>query len=647
VESDVLAPQDGKQYFNPFLWVACHVEYRKDNPDRHEVWESNEDPGAFWKSLEARTYEHSTRYVVSHHVEPDFLPLGGLTELPRAGWTLQHSYRKMITVILRWTKRHQKLVFLNNAQLLPGSIESWGKLLGLAKLPMPTKTDSLAAWVTYCKRDVEIMVESWYQLKQFISEHDLGGFGITRSSLAKHALQHRFLTNKVYIHNNEEAIQLERRAYFGGRCEALQYGTFTTGPFYVLDVNAMYAHIEIENLLPTRLIKIYEHPNLETVKRALLHDGVIADVVVCLKEPIAAVKTNGETSYDTGTVRTTLNTPELKYALERSWDVEVRTMGVYTLRPLLRDFALYFAELKGKYAQEGNRLFRELSKGYPNMIYGKFGQKGLETKIVGNCDPTLLWWMPGYDAVENVHYEMLYSGGKIKRLEYTLAAWDTFVAVASHVTAYARMYLWQIMKQAGLENVYHVATDSLIVNQPGYDNLKSLVDPHKTGCLKVELTGATLNIYGKNDWKLDQEVRIKGVQKKAKWLSEDRVINTIWPSLEGWLKGTHEGAYFVYDQVKNLKREAYHARVGYPNGNYPRIDPEEEQPLRLLSPQVMFTLWDYKTGDWRQVRSKYGRIEDQAHAKVDEMATELGFADGEALRQAVQQQLWIDRNQHG
>ena len=558
VESEVEAKSDGKQYFTAFLWVACHVEYRKDSVDKHEVWETNAVPLAFWKSLEARTYERSTRYVVSHHVEPDFIPLGGLTALPALGWTLTHAYRKMATVILRWSKGKKRLVFINNAQLLPGSIESWGKLLGLAKYPMPKLTDSPEAWYTYCKRDVEIMVEAWYKLSEFIGEHDLGGFALTRSGLAKHAFQHRFLTNTVYLHNDEDAILLERRAYQGGRCEALQYGTFSGGPYYLLDVNSMYAHAEIENLLPTRLLGIYDHPSLETVTHALQHNGVIADVMVDLKEPIAPVKTGIETTYYTDYVWTTLNTPELQYVIAHGWDIEVRKMGVYTLRYLLRDFARYFAALKDKYATEGNGLFRELAKGYPNMVYGKFGQKGIEETIVGECEPDLLWWMHGYDAVEHVNYDMLYSGGKIRRLESTLAAWDTFVAVASHVTAYARMYLWELMQKAGLTNVFHVATDSLIVNQTGHDNLKALIKSEITGCLKVELKGQTLTVYGKNDWKLDKEVRVKGVAKKATWVAEDKAVHTVWPSLEGWLKGVNSGPYFVFDQMKHLKREEYH-----------------------------------------------------------------------------------------
>lgn len=561
VESEVAPAVNGKQLFTAFLWVACHVEYRKDSVDKHEIWESHSAPSAFWKTLEAHTYDKSTRYVVSHHVEPDFIPLGGLTELPKAGWTLQRAYRKMATVILRWSKGTKRLVFINNAQLLPGSIESWGKLLGLAKLPMPAKTDSSQAWNTYCKRDVEIMVEAWYKLKEFIVQHDLGGFALTRSGLAKHAFQHRFLTNTVYIHDNEDAILLERRAYQGGRCEALQYGTFSHGPFYLLDVNGMYAYVEMENLLPTKLLGVYDNPSLETVKRAMLHNGVIADVMVELKEPIAPVKTGIETNYYTDYVWTTLNTPELKYVLAHGWDVEVRKMGIYTLRYLLHDFAIYFAKLKQEYEVAGNGIFREFAKGYPNMLYGKFGQKGIEETIVGDCEPDILWWMHGWDAVERINYDLLYSGGKIRRLESTLAAWDTFVAIASHMTAYARMYLWDLMKKAGLPNVYHVATDSVIVNQQGLDNLKELIRPQTTGYLKVELKGKTLTVYGKNDWKLDEEVRVKGVAKKAKWLAEDRAVITVWPSLENWLKGVNSGPYFVFDQVKTLKREEFHQCV--------------------------------------------------------------------------------------
>jgi hypothetical protein len=561
VESKVKKAPDGKQYFTAFLWVACHVEYRKDTEEHHMTWEHSQDRIAFWRSLEERTYDKTTRYVVSHHVEADFIPLGGMTDLPALGWVLQHAYRKMSTVILRWSKGKKKLIFINNAQLLPGSIESWGKLLDLVKLPMPSQKAPLSAWHTYCKRDVEIMVQSWYRLKEFVTQHDLGGFALTRSGLAKHAFQHRFLKNSVWIHNNEDAILLERRAYQGGRCEALQYGTFTKGPFYLLDVNSMYAFVESEQLLPTKLIDVCDNPSLEQVKRALIHHGIIADVMLDLKEPIAPIKTGTETAYYTDYVWTTLNTPEIQYALTRGWDLEVRKMGVYSMRYLLRDFARYFAELKDKYTRAGNGLFRELAKGYPNMVYGKFGQRGIEETIVGDCEPDLLWWLHGWDAVTRTNYDMLYSGGKIRRLEATLAAWDTFVAIASHVTAYARLYLWEIMKRAGLENVYHVATDSVIVNQVGYDNLNDLLSPHKIGYLKQELRGHELTVYGKNDWKLDREVRVKGVSKKAVWLAEDTAVNTIWPSLEGWLKGGKLGPYFVYDQVKHLKREEYHYAV--------------------------------------------------------------------------------------
>lgn len=566
VESRVSPAKSGRQYFEAFLWVACHVEYRKDTTEKRELWEHSTDSDAFWQALETRTPSRSTRYVVSHHVEPDFIPLGGLTALPAQGWLLQHAYCHLMTVILRWSKGTRRLVFINNAQLLPGTIDSWGKLLSLAKLTMPQAAAPLEDWVVYCKRDVEIMVAAWYQLREFIVQHDLGGFAVTRASLAKHAFQHRFLHHRVWIHDNEEAIQLERRSYRGGRCEALQMGRFEKGAFYLLDVNGMYAFVEIEQPLPTNLIALHNKPSLETVKRAIMQYGVIADVSIDLREPIVPVRDGFKVHYPTGHLETTLTTPELSYALARSWPVEVRKMGVYTLRYMLRDFALYFTALKEKYSIEHNMPFRQLAKDYPNLVYGKFGQKGMETKVIGACDPGILTWMKGYNHETGAYFDMLFAGGKIKRTEYTLGAWDTFVAVATHVTASARMYLWTLMKRAGLEHVYHVATDSLLVDQIGYDNLKELIQPNVPGCLKVELAGHNLSVYDRNDWKLDDEKRIKGVQKKAKWLTEDRAVNTIWPGLGGWLSGQHKGNYFVYEQTKQLKRAEFHAAMSAKEG---------------------------------------------------------------------------------
>jgi len=558
VESDLKQDQQGRQFFTPFLWIACHTQWRNDYKEIVSDWQQDQSIDPFWDDLERLTYEKTTRYVVSHHVEPDFVPMQGIEQLQKRGWILGHCYKKRLTMIMRWSKGKKKLLFMNNAQILPGTIKRWGELLEIPKGKMPENRQDLDAWVTYCKRDVEIMVKSWIALKGFIQEHNLGGFAITTAGMAMHAFKHRFMDKKVWIHSNEEALKLEREAYHGGRCEALRIGINQESDYYALDVNGMYAQVEMKYALPVSLLGFYDNRGVRELQLSLQKYAVIALVDVDAHDPVYPAKIGDQLEYPTGMITVALTTGELQYAFEHDEIKAVHCYTVYRQAMLMKEYGEYFSQLKAKYTQEGNWLMRQLCKDFPNMLYGKFGQKGSKSSVIGDCDPAIFRYCDGYDTVSNERYDLLMAGGKVTKIVETPAAWDTFVAIAAHVTAYARLCLWDLMVKAGLENVYHVATDSLVVNQAGYNRLADRIDTVKVGFLKVEQKGGRLIVYGKNDWELAGQRHLKGVQEKAEWIGENTVINTNWPGLENWLKGTYKGQYFTEPVKKTLKRKEYH-----------------------------------------------------------------------------------------
>ena len=70
---------------------------------------------------------------------------------------------------------------------------------------------------------------------------------------------------------------------------------------------------------------------------------------------------------------------------------------------------------------------------------------------------------------------------------------------------------------------------------------------------------------------------------------------------------------------------------------------EAKKGLQLTHKQV-FGLWSYKTGEPRaRVRSRTGELVPWAHAKIDEMATELGFESGEQLLQGVREYVALEK----
>jgi hypothetical protein len=83
------------------------------------------------------------------------------------------------------------------------------------------------------------------------------------------------------------------------------------------------------------------------------------------------------------------------------------------------------------------------------------------------------------------------------------------------------MYLWSLIEQAGLENVFYVHTDSLIVNQQGFDNLAGKIDDYELGKLKVEYVADELEILGPNNFRMGSKLRSGGIKKSAVQLARD------------------------------------------------------------------------------------------------------------------------------
>ena len=114
-------------------------------------------------------------------------------------------------------------------------------------------------------------------------------------------------------------------------------------------------------------------------------------------------------------------------------------------------------------------------------------------------------------------------GGKIyERDGIKQEARNSFVAIASHITAYARMKLWNAIVLAGRDNVFYCDTDSLYTNSEGYKRLKPLVDKLRLGALKVESRNKTMTIYGCKDYVLGRSATIKGIKKGSKKLTKNK-----------------------------------------------------------------------------------------------------------------------------
>jgi ribulose bisphosphate carboxylase small subunit len=131
--------------------------------------------------------------------------------------------------------------------------------------------------------------------------------------------------------------------------------------------------------------------------------------------------------------------------------------------------------------------------------------------------------------------------GQLFELEGYSEAFDSFPAIAAHVTAYARMYLWSLMQTAGVGNYFYCDTDSLIVNEIGLDHLSSLIHDTELGKLKIQ--------------EQFEHLIIQGISKNAELISEGVYKQQNWPTFKGIFKTGDSNTYTVTSVTKHLLRD--------------------------------------------------------------------------------------------
>jgi hypothetical protein len=531
------------------LYWEVSGDHRQVQPDKLDF----DTLDVFWDWVETHVYPKTKTYLWSHNIDYDLATLAAFHHLPHRGWVLQYlctqphariyqfgkpteGYTEFLEAGGKWgafagRKWTATLVCLDSMNIFPGSIKAWGDLLGIPKLEMPAPDALLIDWQAYNRRDVEILRRMIQSHLEFLDKHDMGNFKSTLPGQAFTAYRHRFMQHRIFTHEHPAAIALERSGYLGGRVEPFYLGTPALGPIYQVDVNSMYPHVMTNCDYPTCLIHHSKETSVADLQQRLQHHCVMARVTVNVTEPVFPYKTDKHNVYPTGRFDTVLSTPEISYALQQGWIEEVHEIAQYNARQIFTRYVDFFYGLKQQADSSGDKLHRAMAKMYLNSLYGKFGQKGYKDEITGTCPIDTFTVTPGYDVAKRQYITQICVGGTITYTWQEGEGPQSFVAIAAHVTAQARLYLWRLITIAGRENVLYVDTDCLFVTETGYHNLRHLCDPVRLGALKLEAIDDHPEFRAPKDYSFNQQTVRKGVPLTAPQTTASRFNVTLWPSL--------------------------------------------------------------------------------------------------------------------
>ena len=553
-ETYVHRVEGNKTFHRLRLGHALYQRWRPSRSKHTEHWLEFTEPVEFWEWLDATVPHRATVWVMSCNLAFDFHILDGWKYIPAQGAKVQFYYAGFKTTIIQCRALKRRLLFIDTINVLPVSVAKLGEHLGLPKMDIDWRSKDTELVSAYCRRDVEIIRDGWNGFCDFIEGNDFGPVSMTLASQAMNTFSYRFMKQPIFIHGNEKVCALERAGYFGGRTEALHIGRYDRSQIFVLDVNAMYPAVMRNNMYPYRFKGSGRHLPLRALPDKLDRYAVVARVRLDTDEPAYPYR-GVRTLFPIGKFTTTLTMPELRYAVQHGHVREVLEWADYDKDDLFTEYVDTVLALRKQYAKQNNALYVFICKRLSNSFYGKFGQLSTE-------------WIDAYhngtvDSYAGIYHDTVTGKSSMERCFFgwvqregdTTESRNSFPAICAHVTGYARMRLWSLMKRVPPHQLLYVDTDSLMVTPRGMKALAPEIKPKQTGKLKLEDVYKWIEIYTTKDYKSDKAVKLKGVPASAEEIRPGVYRHEWFPGFATMLRERISGEFPIITTVKTLKRE--------------------------------------------------------------------------------------------
>ncbi|GAI78490.1 unnamed protein product, partial [marine sediment metagenome] len=197
------------------------VYYRRSYGRHREQieWLYFDDIVTFWDFVFSKSLPKQRLWIIARNIVFDFTVCKGWEHLKAQGYKLKFFHNNGVSVIVTVTKGNTSIVFLDSMNWFPESLAKTGERIGIPKMSINFDTCTIEELSIYCRNDVLIEFENIRIYIRFLQGNNISRMCYTRASTAMAAYLLRHYHKRIYIHNNAEAIKLERESYKGGRCE--------------------------------------------------------------------------------------------------------------------------------------------------------------------------------------------------------------------------------------------------------------------------------------------------------------------------------------------------------------------------------------------------------------------------------------------
>lgn len=538
------------------LWFgwACYRRRIKDREWGEEHWCRFESRVEFWNFVFSCTRDKTKLWMFCHNTSFDLPVLDVFKAMSLAGYILKVATLESPPTVLQYRKDKRTIVIVDTLNIWRMALKEVGKQIGIPKLNMPAPDASQLEWDTYGKQDVRVIMQACISWWEMLERLDMGGFAPTLAAQSMRTFRHKYMHHEIFIDTNEDALELSREAFHGGRTEANFIGK-AVGAFYLLDVNSMYPFIMRDARIPTRIIGYTHRATIEDLAIWCEKYTVVSRVTLQTSTNFAALRHEGKLLFPTGRFETVLTTPEIVYALAMGFIIKVHETAVYDCEVAFADYMNDIWQRRAAAIAAGDTVLSYQLKILVNSFYGKWGQSGAVWQKVCDVESQAIEYSYEIDAETMTVIKYRQFGGIKQVKSDSFESSQSFPAIAAHVTAGARMQLFNLMQTAGNEHVYYCDTDSVLVDEIGLERLQPFINPTELGALKLEGIFDMIRIWGAKDYVFGTKQRQKGIRKDALVIGPNTYEQDRWLSFKGLLRAGISDKALTLRVRKHLRRD--------------------------------------------------------------------------------------------
>jgi hypothetical protein len=539
-----------------------------------DAWLFDTDETRFWQWVIDWCSPKGRTILWFHNAGYDLRTLDAFRTLPALGYELEWCNLDSSVSVCNWRGINGTLIIADTWTWTNKGLGALQAATGIVKPRLPANDDSLKTWFARCEADVNITEAVVRDLIGFVRTQQLGNWQPSGAGMGYSTWRHKFMTHKILVHDDKDALAAEREAMHAGRAEAWWHGDAIGGPFTEWDMHMSYPQIAADCNVPTKLWAYDGKPGRKVHEWARKHFGVLARVRVTTDTPCVPARVEDRTIWPIGEFITTLWDCELDLITATGGTYEVLEQWRYVMDPALKQWAewsINTCALSDDFITPVQRIY---VKHQSRATIGRFALRHANWEHWaenpgGWCGISNL-----VDVSTGECSRLMHVGSRTFRETAKREGDSSTPQIPSWIMAQARVRLWWAIQAAGPQNVLHMDTDSLITNKAGSASLRAACVGGLAGHWRAKHSWPRIRVTGPRHYRTPDRKVIPGVPLSAEETRPGEFKGEVWESLALSL------ADGITNQVRVRERTWEPKRVDY---RRPWTDDEEHyaQPITV------------------------------------------------------------------